>query len=108
MEVTPEDQKEFLRACGQRLRERRLAIKDADGHSLTLEAAAAKIGLKRGKATWRKWETGSPPGAHTAVRVAEALGVTVPDIWGRARLPDVDAEVAEDEDDGTDDAPEAA
>jgi len=99
MEVA-DNPKEFLRACGERLRERRRAILDENGKPLTLAAAAARIGRPDGKALWRRWEKGSPPGAHTAVLIAESIGATVEEIWGRAPLPEVDA--SDEADDGDD------
>lgn len=99
MEVTPTDEKEFLRECGRRLREKRESFeRDGQEKGLTLEAAASLIGRAGGKATWRRWEQGSPPGAHTAARVARALGCTVEDIWGNAPLPDADHDEAADDD----------
>ncbi len=85
-------QREFLRACGERLRSARTAIKGKDGKPLTLAEAAARIGRPEGKSMWRKWELGSPPSAHTAWQVERALGIDHGTIWGGAPLPEVDAD----------------
>lgn len=102
MEVA-DDTKEFLKECGERLKRRRLEIRDENGKPLTLQGAAKRIGRPDGKALWRRWEKGASPGAHTAVLIAEALGTTVPDIWGRAPLPEADAPADEHADDEVDD-----
>lgn len=112
MEVTPDEQKEFFRECGARLRAKRLATLSKRGKPLTLAEAAALIGRPDGKGLWRKWEKGAQVWVCTATEIAEALGTTVADIWGRARLSEVEPPVGPDEDDDAeddedDDSPEA-